>query len=336
MAAGGQQFHGGSGLDALARSHPDAPRPWIDLSTGINPFPYPVGGLDPAVWTALPSPSAEAACRAAIAACLGADAGRIALLPGSQAGISLLPALFPPAGVDVVEPTYNEHAAAWRRAGHAVVAIPAAEAHGSQADILVLTNPNNPDGAAMTAAEVVAMARVRTAADRWLVVDEAFADLEPALSAAGAGDGLNLVVLRSFGKFFGLAGLRLGAAVGPHAVTDLLSGAIGPWAVSGPALAIGARAYADLAWQQVTRERLSAHMSRLRLALAPVADIVGGTALFVLVSCPGAAALFDILAKGGFYVRRFRRNPRWLRFGLPPDEASFARLETLLAAWGER
>lgn len=332
---GAQQFHGGSGTDFLALRHPDAPRPWIDLSTGINPFPYTVDGLDPSTWTMLPSPSSEAACRTALASYLDADESRIALLPGSQAGISILPALFPSSVVDVVEPTYNEHAAAWRRAGHAVAAVAFNDMGKSEADILVLTNPNNPDGKAIPARDVLAMAHHRTRSGRWMVVDEAFADVVPALSVAGA-DRLNVVVLRSFGKFFGLAGLRLGAAIAPPAIVDLLAGAIGPWAVSGPALAIGARAYADAEWHAQIRLRLTEGMARLRAVLAPVAEILGGTDLFVLVASAQAASLFDHLARGGIYVRRFRRNPRWLRVGLPPDDAAFARLEALVASWAAR
>ncbi len=333
MTDAGSRSHGGAGLDYLARRHPHAPRPWIDLSTGINPFPYPCDGLAPADWTALPSPAAEAACRAALAACLGAVPDHVLLLPGSQAAISLLPSRLPRGTVHVAEPTYNEHAASWRLAGHAVSPITATEAEASTADVLVLTNPNNPDGAVVARERVLAIARERTAAGRWLVVDEAFADLVPALSVADACEGLNLVVLRSFGKFFGLAGLRLGAAVAPPGLRDGLASAIGPWAVSGPALAIGARAYADIGWQRRTRAVLAAEMARLRAELAPAMTILGGTDLFVMGACDGAASLFEHLARGGVHVRRFRRNPRWLRFGLPPDVDAAARLRALLASW---
>ncbi|MEN3949981.1 threonine-phosphate decarboxylase CobD [Iodidimonas sp. SYSU 1G8] len=324
--------HGGSGADYLRRFHPGAPRPWLDLSTGINPFPYPVGTIGTAAWTALPSPEAEHACRMAMAAYLGTAPDALALLPGSQAGIALVPRLFARGDVDIVEPTYNEHARAWRDAGHDVRGISVEEMAGSTAAVLVVVNPNNPDGRVYSAEALLVLARHRSAAGRWLVVDEAFADLTPEHAVASDARALNLIVLRSFGKFFGLAGVRLGAVAAPPSVVARLERLIGPWAVSGPALEIGARAYADTVWHEMARRALGQRARQMRELLAAARlQLLGGTDLFHLTGHDQAPIIFERLANAGIYVRRFRRNPRWLRFGLPPDEMAQVRLAEALA-----
>jgi cobalamin biosynthetic protein CobC len=144
----------------------------------------------------------------------------------------------------------------------------------------------------------------------------------------------NVVVLRSFGKFFGLAGVRLGFALAPVEMAMQLRAALGPWAVSGPALAIGTAALADAAW--IEEERLSLadeaqlfHALLVRTGL----DFVGGTALFLLVRTPAAAELFDHLGRAGIFVRRFAEEPEWLRFGLPGGATAWQRLTEALAGF---
>jgi cobalamin biosynthetic protein CobC len=163
-----------------------------------------------------------------------------------------------------------------------------------------------------------------------LVIDEAFMDVGPAdASLGGEIARRNIVVLRSFGKFFGLAGLRLGFALAKPEIAARLAGALGPWAVSGPAVMIGQRALADIAWVNAMRERLEQEARRLDAALAGGRiEVVGGTSLFRLVRTSAADRLFHHLGRAGIWVRRFPEHQAWLRFGLPGTERAWDRLLT--------
>lgn len=331
-AAAGEQPHGGR-LGEARRRFPDAPEPFIDLSTGINPFPFPLPPLPPEAFTRLPEPDDEAALRRAAAAAYGcADAGMVAAAPGTQILIDLLPRLVPARRVAVLSPTYNEHAACWRAAGAEVaeVADPAALA---LADVAVLCNPNNPDGRRHDPADLARLADRLAGRGGLLVVDEAFVDLEP--EVAGCAPLLphpGLLLLRSFGKAYGLAGVRLGFALAAPERAAAVRRALGPWAVSGPAIAIGRRALADTAWRDAAAERCGASAARLdRLLEGAGLAIVGGTRLFRLAIHPEAAALHRRLGEAGLLVRAYPDRPDRLRFGLPPDEAAWTRLAAALA-----
>jgi cobalamin biosynthetic protein CobC len=201
------------------------------------------------------------------------------------------------------------------------------------ADLAIVTNPNNPDGRLFDKDALMAVAQKLAARGGLLVVDEAFMDVGPknaSLNASLAADVArgNIVVLRSFGKFFGLAGLRLGFAIAAPPLAQRVSALLGPWAVSGPALAIGAQALADAAWIDATRTRLAEAAKRLDAVLVGAGlDIVGGTTLFRLAQSHAAAGLFHHLGCAGVFVRRFPDRPQWLRFGLPAAEPDWQRLE---------
>ena len=253
--------------------------------------------------------------------------------PGTQALIQWLPRLAPEGGVAVLGPTYAEHSAAWRLAGRDVVAIDDLSERPSDPRHLVVVNPNNPDGRIVSRADLVAAARTCAARGGWLVVDESFADVEPVLSLVGHAADLPVVVLRSFGKFYGLAGLRLGFAIAPPSIVGDLERALGPWAVSGPALAIGAAALADRAWADGMRARLAQDAVRLGGVLAAVGFVpAGGTNLYRLVRHPDATRIHAGLAAERIWVRRFEWADDLLRFGLPPDAAGLDRLRVALAA----
>jgi cobalamin biosynthetic protein CobC len=322
--------HGGD-LGAARKLFSAAPKPFIDLSTGINPFPYPLPPLDLAVFARLPEPAAVERLAAIAAKAYGAPSpGHVVAAPGLQILLPLVAALARPGRAAVLRPTYAEHARIATLAGHGVYDVDdVGDLAG--ADLAVVVNPNNPDG---RIAGRDALLRVAEGlAPGLLVVDEAFMDVGP-IDASLAADVArpNLVVLRSFGKFFGLAGVRLGFALAAPDTVARLRAALGPWAVSGPALAIGAAALADSAWIAATRARLAAAAQRLDTILAKAGlGIVGGTALFRLVRTPAAAELFDHLGRAGIYVRRFAEYPAWLRFGLPGDETAWQRLQDALA-----
>ncbi len=329
--------HGGDVAGAAARTGRPASA-WLDLSTGINPWPYPVPPLAAETWTRLPQRDAEARLTAAARTAYGAGkAAAIVAAPGTQAILQWLPRLIAPVAVGVVEPTYGEHGAQWRAAGHAVadladLAAADAFAAGEGPRVVALGQPNNPDGRHWPPAGLIGLADRLAAAGGWLVADEAFAEAMPGTSIAAAAGRPGLIVLKSFGKIFGLAGLRLGFALAPTALCDALSRALGAWAVSGPALAVGAAALEDRDWLAATRPRLDDAARRLDGVLTRAGcRPLGGTPLLRLVETPGAAGdLADRLAGHAILVRRFDAHPRWLRFGLPGAEGDWRRLTAAL------
>jgi cobalamin biosynthetic protein CobC len=316
--------HGGD-LSEVKQRFPEAPRPWIDLSTGINPIPYPVPALRNDAWARLPSRADEEALLAAAAARYGVhDSNTIVAAPGTQALIQILPRLVPTGRVAIVGPTYQEHQACWARHGHDVRVVPALEDAAKDADVVIVVNPNNPTGRLTTASVLAGIKGM-------LVVDEAFIDFLPREMSLCGNLPANTVVLRSFGKAYGLAGLRLGFAVAARDFAERLRTELGPWAVSGPALEIGRRALRDSAWLHAARERLVADSDRLDAVLRGAGfDILGGTVLFRLAHHPLAAALTLRLGQAGIHVRAFPDAPDRLRFGLPADDVAFVRLEAAL------
>ncbi len=313
-------FHHGGNLKSAMLAFAGAPQPWIDLSTGINPVPYPLGHLPAAVWTRLPEAADIAGLEALAALAWGAaPAARIVAAPGTQALIQWLPRLFPARRVGILDFTYAEHAQVWRAAGAQVESV-ASLAELAGFDVAVIVNPNNPDGRLVPAAGLAALAAQMAQHGGLLVVDEAFADvlareasLVPRLTASCAA-----LILRSFGKTWGLAGLRLGFAVAAPELATKIRIALGPWAVSGPALAIGAAALADNAWLAQSTARLTRDAARLDALLAG-AGFTGlcGTPLFRLGFHRNAARWFRQLGQAGILVRPFAGHPDRLRFGLP-------------------
>lgn len=320
--------HGGD-LAAARTRFPDAPEPWIDLSTGINPHPWPVGALPDDCFARLPEPSALKALEATAARAYGvSDPRAVVAAPGAQALIQLLPRVLGGRSVGVLGPTYEEHAANWRRAGRDV-AVCASLADLAERDVAVVVNPNNPTGRIVPRSDLLALAR-RTR----VVIDESFADFSSESSLADRAAEMGGIVLRSFGKAYGLAGLRLGFAIAPDDVVRALRGELGPWPVSGAAIAVGARALADRAWLETSHAHLREGVARLDAALERAGfRIVGGAPLFRLAAHAQAQRVADGLGRAGLHVRRFADHPAWLRFGLPPASAR-DRLEAALRAWG--
>lgn len=332
MSIGEAPVHGGDlgDAEALVGGPSVAPQAWIDLSTGVNPNPYPLPALDPEVWARLPAhDDQEALVEAARRYYDAPDGADIVAAPGSEALIHMLPDIVQAGPAFIVGPTYGEHARAWARRGE-VRMVEDAEA-AVTADVVVIVNPNNPDGRIVQLSVVAQMAEALTARGGWLVVDEAFSDAVSGVSAVGLAARYNVVVLRSFGKFFGLAGLRLGFAVAPLDLAAKLRARLGPWPVSGPAIAIGKKALADTAWQEATRDRLSRDAAKLdRLLTKAGFEVVGGTPLFWLAAHDAAEDIFFRLLKAHIYVRCFGEHSNWLRFGLPEELRAFERLEVAL------
>ena len=312
--------HGGN-LDQAIRRFGGAAAGWIDLSTGINRVPYPVGDLPPSVWTALPTRSATEALLDAAREAYGTRAA-IAVLSGAQGAIQLIPRLAKPGTARVLTPTYNEHAAALRLAGWQVEEVKTLDGLCG-ADLAVVVNPNNPDGRRHDRAALLALlGKVGR-----LVVDESFADPDPAQSLADRAGHAGLLILRSFGKFYGLAGLRLGFALGAADDIARLTAMAGPWPVAGAALEIGTRAMKDQAWQAATTRRLAGEAVTLdRIAMSFGWQVVGGTSLFRLYDTEDATRAQNHLARHHIWSRIFPYSDRWIRLGLPGSGAEWDRL----------
>jgi cobalamin biosynthetic protein CobC len=317
--------HGGR-MDEAARLFPDAPLPWIDLSTGINPHAWAGARADFAALRRLPDPAETAALEQAAAAAFNLpNAAMLAAVPGAEAGLRLLPRLTGAASVSILLPTYGGHEEAWRVAGRNVRAVTSLDALPDSA-ALVIVNPNNPDGRSIPPEELLRLAN----GTRLLIVDESFGEVAPHLSVAPHAHD-RLIVLRSFGKFYGLAGVRLGFVIAGPNITGQVRAAFGDWPVSAEALAAGSKAYADRNWAEATRTRLQQESQRLDLLLTRAGlNLLGGTTLFRLCATPQAGLWFTHLARHGLLVRPFAQQPDWLRFGLPGTEAEWARLEAAL------
>lgn len=313
--------HGGR-LAAARAAFPRAPQPWLDLSTGINPRPWRGRRAHRSDLARLPDPAEIVALEAIAARAFGADPGRVVALPGAEAALRAMPALTGARSVAIASPTYGGHAEAWRLAGVTPQLVEGGELPDVEAFVAV--TPNNPDGA------VRDMAR-RTSREGWIIVDESFVETAPELSVAAQAGG-RLIVLRSFGKFYGLPGVRLGFAIAEVDLAERLRTRFGDWRVGAEAIAAGAAAYADEGWREATRLRLAHDATRLDHLLARAGfDIVGGTSLFRLTRSADAGRRFHRLAEAGVLVRPFPDEPSWLRFGLPAPRG-WSRLKSALEA----
>jgi cobalamin biosynthetic protein CobC len=317
--------HGGN-LDVAMHRFGGRVENWIDLSTGINRRPYPVPELGLRHWTALPS---RADIEALLEAARQAYAATVPVLAvaGAQAAIQLLPRLARCGRARILGPTYNEYAAIFRAADWVAEEVADLDALAG-ADLAVIVNPNNPDGRQHDTAKLLALLpRVGR-----LIVDESFADAVPGLSLASQAGRPGLLILRSFGKFYGLAGLRLGFVLGSEADIAALATMAGPWPVSGAAIAIGRRALADRDWAAATTARLAREALRLdALVQARGFGLVGGTPLFRLYETGDASAVQEQLGRAHIWSRIFPSALGWLRLGLPGDETEWTRLAAALS-----
>lgn len=324
--------HGGD-LDYAERTYGNPQDGWLDLSTGINPSAYPAPSIDAAELAALPDRGALEALIDSAREAFGVPTGAgLIAVPGTEIALRLLPLIVDPGSVAILGPTYESHRDAWAASGRQVEEAISTADISDKAAIVVLANPNNPDGRIFTRAELNELATRLSRKGGILIVDEAFADLHPDHSLMPDLDKVPAIILRSFGKFFGLAGLRLGFVAGPTLLIDRLGHVLGDWPVSSAALAIGRAALVDLGWQKAARIELAGRAMTLRALLSRHGlSIVGGTDLFVLVEHRDALRIHKRLAEAGIWTRSFAYNPEWLRIGLPPDEAAFARLDQALA-----
>ena len=322
--------HGGR-LRKAALQYGIAQEDWLDLSSGLAPWPWPIPPIPLRAWARLP----ETDDGLEQAACDYYGAAQVLPVPGSQAAIQLLPRLRRAGKVGVLSPCYAEHAEAWRRAGYIVREVLEQEVDFflDSLDVLVVVNPNNPTGLSLTPQRLLDWHARLAERGGWLVVDEAFMDNTPHLSLASQANQVGLIVLRSFGKFFGLAGVRLGFVLAERKLLKLLAEQVGPWAVSGPTRELGQVCLRDSAGHTYQRQRCEDASQRLfRLLEQYGLRPQGGCALFQWLITERAEQLHEFMAQRGILLRLFAHDSS-LRFGLPGTDADWARLEQALIAW---
>ncbi|QRK85911.1 threonine-phosphate decarboxylase [Pseudomonas granadensis] len=322
--------HGGR-LRKAAHDYGIAQADWLDLSSGLAPWPFPIPEIPLRAWARLP----ETDDGLEQAACDYYGAAQVLPVAGSQMAIQLLPRLRRAGKVGVLSPCYAEHAEAWRRSGYIVREVLEQEVEFflDSLDVLVVVNPNNPTGLSLTPARLLDWHARLAQRGGWLVVDEAFMDNTPHLSLAAHSHLIGLIVLRSFGKFFGLAGVRLGFVLAERKLLKLLAEQVGPWAVSGPTRVLGQACLQDT--ENHTRQRIRSDEASERLAALLERygfKPQGGCALFQWLITEDAETLHDFMARRGILLRLFTHNSS-LRFGLPGDAADELRLAHALDAY---
>jgi cobalamin biosynthetic protein CobC len=323
--------HGGNLRDAARHDGRDD---WIDMSTGINPHGYPAPAPSPGAWLRLPEPDPALLA----AACAYYQAPYLLPVAGTQAAIQALPRLRAPSRVAVSAPSYAEHAHHWGQHGHRLrqVAYAELEAAVDVSDVVVVVNPNNPTGETIAPERLLDWAARLQARSGWLIVDEAFGDTTTALSVAMHASRPGLIVLRSIGKFFGLAGLRLGFVAAHDSLLRDLADLVGPWTISGPAQEIALAALTDSAWQHATRTSLCQSGERMTRLLLDHGIASSGTALFRWWPQIQPESFHAHMAAHGIWCRLFREAGRGIRVGLPAGEPEWHRFEYALHEWNQR
>jgi len=327
--------HGGRIL-AAAEKYGIPEKDWLDLSTGLNPNGWPVADVPAHIWQSLPEDNdglQTIACEY-----YGCDA----CLPvaGSQAAIQTLPALRSFSKVGIISPTYAEHEYNWKQAGHDVVqlSIDDIELHIEQLDVLVVINPNNPTGKIIPVKQLLNWHQLLSAKGGWLIVDEAFMDVTPENSLVSSGIKPGLIILRSMGKFFGIAGIRCGFVITDKELLQRLVRKLGPWSLTGPTRYIAKQALADKTWHIKTRESLNKSAARLHQVLSDSGLLAtGGTRLFQWLEHPKAKEIYEACASKGILIRYFEKQTVMnktsmpsLRFGLAANEKQWQQLSNAL------
>ena len=310
--------HGG-GLDDAILKYGGNRTNWLDLSTGINPIPYPIPKVPNHFWHSLPDSQAQSALLSAARKFWKVPNGaNIIASSGVSQLIAMLPSLLPVNCVEIIGPTYNEHAAAFQSSGWTV---------GQTGSVRVIVHPNNPDGNQ----HVISKQDAKNT--DLMIIDESFCDVTPDETLINLTDQNNVIVLKGLGKFWGLAGLRLGFAVAAPELIKKITDRVGPWAISGPAQFIGQAALTDNSWIIKTRSRLREDSLRLdNLMIEYGNKPLGGTDLFRLYEVKNATKIQNTLAKKFIWTRIFPYSRNWLRLGIPGTEAQWAKLLNALEA----
>jgi len=316
--------HGGQ-LLAAAKKFRIPRADWLDLSTGINPNGWPVPSIPPECWQRLPEDTDD---QLTTATQRYYQCKSVIPLPGSQAGIQILPQLRSPCRVLVLANSYSEHAFHWQAAGHSVNSVTAADfsAQIDKHDVAIVVNPDNPSGELISTETLLDWHDSLSKRGGWLLVDEAFIDVNPENSLCPCSPLEGLLILRSLGKFFGLAGIRAGALIAEKNIIDQVGETLGPWSISHPTRWVSTQALLDTQWQADTRIQLKQQSQQLRSHLQKLnANSLNGTELFQTISMPDAATMYEQFARSGI-LTRLLNHQRGLRFGLPGSDTNMQRL----------
>ncbi len=325
--------HGGNLLAAAAEENIPIDE-WLDLSTGISPTSYPIPAIPDRAWHRLP----EDEDNLLDAAHHYYGTSNLIATAGSQAALQVIPrlrhAISGPSRVAFLKPSYNEHAHAWATNGHSTTEftstaelLDAACAH----DVIVLCNPNNPTGHLWNKEELLSVHRTVSSNGGWLIVDEAFIDSQPGasiISHTGAG---GLIVLRSMGKFFGLAGMRMGFVAAWTAFLQEIQEALGPWTIAGPSRFVATTALMDTEWHATQCHQLRTLSDRLKYALNVSGyEPAGSTDYFHWITPSHATDLHRQWRQQGILTRLFE-DPTGIRIGLATTEDEYRILEEVLS-----
>lgn len=324
-----QIYHGGA-LDLAVAEYGGQADEWLDLSTGINPYHYPIDFVSPLSWAQLPQKTALNELLAAASGAYRCPKKHIFAANGTQYLIETLPQIMPKSTIAILSPTYQEHEQNWHKHGHNVILVDDVE-QAKQADHLIIVNPNNPTGKLFAPQALQSLHKYFADKGGYLIIDEAFMDMTPDMSMAPYAGQDGLIVLRSFGKFFGLAGVRVGFILADEKIVGKLEQHSGLWGISGMAIDVAAYALNDHKWQQDMRQTLAADMLDMCGILQHNQfEVIGRTTLFCLVKMPNGAAsahkYFAKLAQQHILTRKFMDDQTILRFGLPkrPQQSDFA------------
>lgn len=290
---------------------------WIDLSTGINPNHWPIPNIPDKCFTRLPEDDdglVEAARKYY-------QADNLLPVAGSQSVIQLLPLLREKSKVAVPDIGYAEHAHQWQTAGHEIIFYKTSNLDNivNDVDVLIIINPNNPTGEIVTQKQLLAWHKILQSKQGWLIVDEAFADAEEIPSIVNMSHQSGLIVLRSIGKFFGMAGVRSGFVFAEKNLLKEINEKLGPWVLTGVSRYVTTMALLDNEWILNSKQALnqtSDSMHDLILGCSGVTP--SGTKLFKTIVHVQAEEIFELFAMQGVLVRLLD-NKKGIRFGMPGD-----------------
>ena len=319
----------------------------LDLSTGLSPWSYPVPPVPDYVWQRLPYDMTG--LMASASAYYSCPPEYITPVAGVQDAICRVPYYLSNAKLSgtrlsgiassetiVALPVlgYQEYRRAWSKAGYPLVfyqnlsELQQLVLRNSSMHVVII-NPNNPSASLLLAEDLLALQQ-QLLGKGYLIVDEAFMDVSENQSLSSFAHLDNLIVLRSFGKFFGLAGVRLGFTLGGGDLIEQLRADVNPWGVSYPAIWLGAQALKDNAWCQQQRQRITIQANQLlpliRDKISPDTTSAG---LFLTVIGKQAllGAIYQRAVKEGILLRydTLDHHRAWLRIGLPGKQMAILK-----------
>lgn len=205
---------------------------------------------------------------------------------------------------------------------------------GDATAVVTVVSPNNPTGTVATARDVERVARA--APQAVVLLDHAYVEFADGDLGALARNYANIVVTRTFSKAYGMAGVRVGYAVGRPRILDAMRASGGPYSVAGPSLALAAASLSEPRdAMRVFVDRVRVERERLAEALRELgADVLPSHANFVFARFDRSDWVHDALRGLGIAVRRFSNGPArgGLRITCPGNRDDFARLLEALEA----